>query len=69
MTITAVGQDVATQARLVLRDMDDLVETAAGDRQPLTGELRLGVIPTIAPFLLPRVLPRLRRKSRTCGCT
>ncbi len=62
VTITAVGQDVATQARLVLRDIDDLVEIAAGDRQPLTGDLRLGVIPTIAPFLLPRVLPRLRRK-------
>ena len=62
VTITATGQEVATQARLVLRDIDDLVELAAGGKQPLTGELRLGVIPTIAPFLLPKVLPRLRRK-------
>ena len=62
VTITAMGQQVATQARLVLRDIDDLVETASGDRQPLAGDLRLGVIPTIAPFLLPRILPRLRRK-------
>ena len=62
VTITAVGQEVATQARLVLRDIDDLVEVAAGNRLPLTGDLRLGVIPTIAPFLLPRVLPGLRRK-------
>jgi len=61
VTITAIGQQVATQARLVLSDLDDLVQIAAGDKQPLTGELRLGVIPTIAPFLLPRVLPRLRR--------
>ncbi len=62
VTITKTGQQVATHARLVLRDIEDLVELAAGEKQPLTGELRLGVIPTIAPFLLPRVLPRLRRK-------
>ena len=62
VTITATGQDVAVQARLVLRDVEDLVETARGPGEPLTGELRLGVIPTIAPFVLPRVLPRLRRK-------
>ncbi len=62
VTITAKGQQVATQARLVLRDIDDLVELAAGEKQPLTGELRLGVIPTIAPFLLPHALPRLRRE-------
>ena len=61
VTITAIGQQVATQARLALRDIEDLVEMAGGGRAPLTGELRLGVIPTIAPFLLPRVLPRLRR--------
>lgn len=62
VTITATGQQIATQARLALRDIEGLVELAAGERQPLTGELRLGVIPTIAPFLLPRVLPRLRRQ-------
>ncbi len=62
VTITATGQQVATQARLVLADIEDLVETAAGGKKPLTGTLRLGVIPTIAPFLLPRILPRLRKQ-------
>lgn len=62
VTITAAGQDIATQARLVLRDIDQLVDMAAQGRQPLTGDLRLGVIPTIAPFLLPRVLPKLRQQ-------
>ena len=62
VTITATGQEVAVQARLVLRDVEDLVETARGPGEPLTGELRLGVIPTIAPFILPKVLPKLRRK-------
>ena len=62
VTITAMGQQIATQARLVLRDIDGLVELAGGGKQPLTGDLRLGVIPTIAPFLLPRALPKLRKK-------
>ena len=62
VTITAAGQDIATQARLALRDIEKLVDMAAQGRQPLTGDLRLGVIPTIAPFLLPRVLPKLRRQ-------
>lgn len=62
VTITAIGQNIATQARLVLRDLDELVEMAGGNRRPLAGELRLGVIPTIAPFLLPRLLPLLRRQ-------
>ena len=62
VTITANGQQVATQARLVLRDVEALVEMAQGDRDPLAGELRLGVIPTIAPFMLPPILPKLRRK-------
>jgi LysR family hydrogen peroxide-inducible transcriptional activator len=61
VTITSNGQDVATQARLVLRDVDSLVEIAKGSKQPLCGELRLGVIPTIAPFVLPALLPKLRK--------
>lgn len=61
VTITAVGQEVAVQARLCLRDIDSLVEIAGEKSKPLAGELRLGVIPTIAPFLLPKLLPRLRK--------
>jgi len=61
VTITALGQEVATQARLCLRDLEALTELARAERTPLAGPLRLGVIPTIAPFLLPRVLPSLRK--------
>ncbi len=61
VTITATGQDVAVQARLVMRDVDSLVEIARGATEPLSGELRLGVIPTIAPFMLPGMLPKLRK--------
>jgi LysR family hydrogen peroxide-inducible transcriptional activator len=57
VTITALGRDVAAQARLALREVDELVEIAGQRRAPLAGSLRLGVIPTIAPFLLPSVMP------------
>jgi len=61
VTITTTGQGIATQARRCLQDLERLVETAQGQREPLGGELHLGVIPTIAPFLLPKALPKLRR--------
>ena len=61
VTITAVGQEVATQARLCIRDVESLVELAGQRREPLSGNLRMGVIPTVAPFLLPRLLPSLRK--------
>ncbi|HBN15624.1 LysR substrate-binding domain-containing protein [Pseudohongiella sp. SYSU M77423] len=60
VTITSLGRDIARQARVVLRDLEDLVEMARGNQAPLTGQLKLGVIPTIAPFLLPALLPALR---------
>lgn len=62
VTITANGREVAVQARLVLRDLDSLVETARGQNEPLAGDLRLGVIPTIAPFVLPDALPVIREQ-------
>jgi LysR family hydrogen peroxide-inducible transcriptional activator len=61
VTITALGREVAAQARVCLRELEELVDIAGQRRAPLAGSLRLGVIPTIAPFLLPRVLPRLRK--------
>ena len=61
VTITAVGRNVAARARDCLARLEDLVESAHGQRNPLEGELRLGVIPTVAPFMLPSLLPKLRR--------
>ena len=61
VTITRLGKDVAVQARLVLRDMEGLVDIARENQRPLCGRLALGVIPTIAPFLLPKLLPKLRK--------
>ena len=60
--MTPIGIEVATRARAILAAAQDLVEIAAGSRAPLSGLLRLGVIPTIAPFLLPPCLRRLREE-------
>ncbi|HEX9933085.1 MAG TPA: LysR substrate-binding domain-containing protein, partial [Allosphingosinicella sp.] len=59
---TALGERIADKAVRVLREADELAEMARAEGQPLHGELRMGVIPTIAPFLLPAMLPRLRRE-------
>jgi LysR family hydrogen peroxide-inducible transcriptional activator len=58
--MTAAGSEVVTRARALLAQAQDLMEVARGAGQPLSGPLHLGVIPTIAPFLLPMVLPTLR---------
>jgi LysR family transcriptional regulator, hydrogen peroxide-inducible genes activator len=57
---TALGEKVADKAVAVLREAEELAELARAEGKPLHGELRMGVIPTIAPFLLPAMLPRLR---------
>ncbi len=55
-----LGLRVAEKARRILRETEDLTDMVRASGKPLAGELRLGVIPTIAPFLLPALLPRLR---------
>ena len=59
--LTAVGEDIAARGRELLAAATDLAEAARSAARPLSGPLRLGAIPTIAPFLLPSVLPALRR--------
>ncbi len=58
---TPLGEQIATKARVVLREAEELGDLARAAGRPLSGEMRMSVIPTIAPFLLPRILPRLRR--------
>jgi LysR family hydrogen peroxide-inducible transcriptional activator len=59
---TSLGRKVADKAVRVLRECEELADIARAEGQPLSGELRMGVIPTIAPFLLPAMLPRLRNQ-------
>ncbi|MEO6341464.1 MAG: hydrogen peroxide-inducible genes activator [Caulobacteraceae bacterium] len=55
--LTAVGREAVRRAEDVLARVEDLVQAAKSAGQPLSGRFRLGVIPTIAPFLLPIALP------------
>ena len=59
---TPLGNRIAEKAQRILREAEELADMARAAGKPLSGELRMGVIPTIAPFLLPGLLPRLRRE-------
>jgi len=62
VVLTPLGEDLAGRARELLANAEDMVLLARAASAPLSGPLRLGVIPTISPFLLPRVLPALRKR-------
>ncbi len=62
VALTAVGVEVVARAVQVLAAAEDLSEFASDVSRPMQGQLRLGVIPTIAPFVLPTVMPALREK-------
>lgn len=59
--LTAIGEVAAHRARVVLSSIQDLERTLRDHTRLLEGQLRLGVIPTIAPYLLPRLLPKLEK--------
>ena len=57
---TPLGERIADKARRVLREAEELGDLARAAGRPLSGVVRMSVIPTIAPFMLPHILPRLR---------
>lgn len=59
---TPLGKKMVTKAHRILREAEELADMARAAGKPLADELRMSVIPTIAPFLLPRLLPALRKK-------
>ena len=58
---TPLGDRIADKARRVIRESEELADIARAAGRPLSGDMRMSVIPTIAPFMLPRMLPALRR--------
>lgn len=65
--LTPLGEEIVARGRRLLRDAEDIAELARGAAEPLSGPLRLGVIPTISPYLvpaimrgLPKTFPKLR---------
>lgn len=59
---TPLGNAVVDKAHRLLREAEELTDLVQSAGKPLAGELRMSVIPTIAPFLLPKILPRLRKE-------
>src|SRR5258707_10045652 len=57
---TPIGQDIVEKARRIVTEVDALLSSARTPLRPLTGPLNLGVIPTLAPYLLPRLLPLVK---------
>jgi LysR family transcriptional regulator, hydrogen peroxide-inducible genes activator len=60
--VTPAGAAIVARARAALHSIDGVVESARTAGQPLAGPLRVGIIPTVAPYLLPRVLPTVRQR-------
>jgi len=61
VAFTPLGLEIVARARAALLALEAIPEAALAARSPMSGPLRLGVIPTIGPFLLPRLMPALRR--------
>lgn len=59
-SLTSAGEEAAARAGRIIAEAEDLVHSVRGAGAPLTGAFKLGAIPTIAPFLLPQVLPAIR---------
>jgi LysR family hydrogen peroxide-inducible transcriptional activator len=57
---TPIGEEIAGRARQIISLSEDLVDLAQSENNPLSGRLQVGIIPTISPFLLPKVLPTVR---------
>src|SRR6516164_7866829 len=60
VVFTPVGIETVERARRIVKEVEDLVSFTTASREPLSGTVRMGTIPTVGPFLLPRVLPGLR---------
>ncbi len=59
---TALGEQVVAKANKLLREAEELSDLVQAAGKPLSGQLRMSVIPTIAPFMIPRLLPRLKNE-------
>jgi LysR family hydrogen peroxide-inducible transcriptional activator len=60
-SLTPIGSDIVAKARRIVRQVDDLHTTARTAQGPLVGPLSLGVIPTLAPYFLPWLVPLVKR--------
>jgi len=62
-SLTSFGAEFAPRARAILQGVDELQDMARAAKQGIVGRLRIGIIPTIAPYLLPDIITKLMRKN------
>ena len=60
--LTPAGRDAAERARRIVADVEEMKEAARRSRNPEAGTVRLGIFPTLGPYLLPHVVPRVRAR-------
>ena len=60
VTVTNLGKEIYTQAKIIIQDLSRLVDISLGNKIPLTGKVALGIIPSIAPFLLSKFVSELK---------
>jgi len=65
--LTPIGEDIAHRARHVLRDIEHIKTAARRSKDPATGIIKLGIFPTLAPYLLPHVIPEIRTRYPELG--
>jgi LysR family hydrogen peroxide-inducible transcriptional activator len=62
VSLTVAGEEIVERARRILEASEDIVELAKGHRDPLAGRLKVALLPTIGPYLLPNVAGKLRKQ-------
>jgi len=62
VALTEVGEAIVARARRALQESDDIIDLARNSQDPLAGILRIGLIPTLGPYLLPLVTVRIRKR-------
>ena len=60
--LTPLGKEISKKAELINLEITDIVDLAKASQKEIYGEIKLGVIPTIAPYTLPKIMPKLRKK-------
>ncbi|HEX3604084.1 MAG TPA: LysR substrate-binding domain-containing protein [Steroidobacteraceae bacterium] len=67
MQLTEVGKQIVVRARRMLDESEEIIALARSNTDPFAGKLKMGLIPTIGPYLLPRVMPKIRKAVPQLG--
>jgi LysR family hydrogen peroxide-inducible transcriptional activator len=66
VSLTAFGEDFVRRGGALMKNLAELEAMARADREPLAGDLRLGVIPTVSPYLVPRIVGAIQKEQPAC---